>query len=128
MTNLVYKCFSVLHSGSGENDVKLPAFLTADGGINSGFMIAHCTSAALGERLAPHTLCRGHCVTVCGFCANAFCVCVTVSENKVLTHPSSVDSISTSAAQEDHVSMGGFSARKAIRFAHIINKNLHRIS
>ena len=41
-------------------------------------------------------------------------MCV-VSENKVLTHPSSVDSISTSAAQEDHVSMGGFSARKAIR-------------
>ena len=41
----------------------------------------------------------------------------SVSENKVLTHPSSVDSISTSAAQEDHVSMGGFAARKAIRFA-----------
>ena len=33
----------------------------------------------------------------------------------MLTHPSSVDSISTSASQEDHVSMGGFSARKAIR-------------
>lgn len=47
-------------------------------------MIAHCTAAAL------------------------------VSENKVLTHPSSVDSISTSAGQEDHVSMGGFSARKAL--------------
>jgi histidine ammonia-lyase len=77
---------SALHTGSGagENDVKLPAFLATDGGINSGFMIAHCTSAAL------------------------------VSENKVLTHPASVDSISTSAAQEDHVSMGGFSARKAI--------------
>ena len=38
----------------------------------------------------------------------------TVSENKVLTHPSSVDSIPTSAGQEDHVSMGGFSARKAL--------------
>ena len=37
-----------------------------------------------------------------------------VSENKVLTHPSSVDSISTSAGTEDHVSMGGFSARKAL--------------
>ncbi|CAI8031668.1 Histidine ammonia-lyase [Geodia barretti] len=71
-------------SGAGEGEVKLPAFLASDGGINSGFMIAHCTSAAL------------------------------VSENKVLTHPSSVDSISTSAAQEDHVSMGGFAARKAI--------------
>ena len=37
-----------------------------------------------------------------------------VSENKVLTHPSSVDSITTSAGQEDHVSMGGFAARKAL--------------
>merc|ERR1711951_290264 len=51
---------------------------------NSGFMIPHCTAAAL------------------------------VSENKVLCHPSSVDSLSTSAAKEDHVSMGGFSARKAL--------------
>lgn len=62
----------------------LPAFLTRDGGLNSGFMIPQCTAAAL------------------------------VSENKVLTHPSSVDSLSTSAGTEDHVSMGGFSARKAI--------------
>jgi len=62
----------------------LPAFLVQNGGLHSGFMIAHCTAASL------------------------------VSENKVLTHPSSVDSISTSAAKEDHVSMGGFSARKAI--------------
>jgi len=38
----------------------------------------------------------------------------SVSENKVLTHPSSVDSITTSAGTEDHVSMGGFSARKAL--------------
>ena len=37
-----------------------------------------------------------------------------VSEDKVLTHPSSVDSIPTSAGQEDHVSMGGFAARKAL--------------
>ena len=37
-----------------------------------------------------------------------------MSENKVLTHPSSVDSIPTSANQEDHVSMGGFAARKAL--------------
>ena len=54
------------------------------------------------------------------------CVCVcTVSENKVLTHPASVDSISTSAAQEDHVSMGGFSARKAIRseIGYLVNSN-----
>lgn len=62
----------------------LPAFLVKAGGLNSGFMIAHCTAAAL------------------------------VSENKVLCHPSSVDSLSTSAAQEDHVSMGGFAARKAL--------------
>lgn len=62
----------------------LPAFLVKEGGLNSGFMIAHCTAAAL------------------------------VSENKVLTHPSSVDSISTSGAKEDHVSMGGFAARKAL--------------
>lgn len=41
-------------------------------------------------------------------------VAVTVSENKVLTHPASVDSITTSAGTEDHVSMGGFAARKAL--------------
>ncbi|XP_066523932.1 histidine ammonia-lyase-like [Hoplias malabaricus] len=64
---------------------ELPAFLVKDGGFNSGFMVAHCTAAAL------------------------------VSENKVLCHPSSVDSLSTSAATEDHVSMGGWSARKALR-------------
>ncbi|KAL3853396.1 hypothetical protein ACJMK2_016939 [Sinanodonta woodiana] len=64
---------------------ELPAFLTPDGGLNSGFMIAHCTAAAL------------------------------VSENKVLCHPSSVDSLSTSGGTEDHVSMGGFSARKCLR-------------
>ncbi|KAG9328021.1 hypothetical protein JZ751_016927 [Albula glossodonta] len=64
---------------------ELPAFLVTEGGLNSGFMIAHCTAAAL------------------------------VSENKVLCHPSSVDSLSTSAATEDHVSMGGWAARKALR-------------
>jgi len=64
---------------------ELPAFLVKDGGLNSGFMMAHVTAASL------------------------------VSENKVLCHPSSVDSLSTSAATEDHVSMGGFAARKAIK-------------
>ncbi|KAF1372625.1 hypothetical protein PFLUV_G00267800 [Perca fluviatilis] len=64
---------------------ELPAFLVRDGGLNSGFMIAHCTAAAL------------------------------VSESKALCHPSSVDSLSTSAATEDHVSMGGWAARKALR-------------
>ncbi|RHY28614.1 hypothetical protein DYB32_005827 [Aphanomyces invadans] len=62
----------------------MPAFLVAEGGLHSGFMIAHCTSAAL------------------------------VSENKVLCHPSSVDSLSTSGSKEDHVSMGGWAARKAL--------------
>ncbi len=60
----------------------LPAFLVKDGGLNSGFMIAQYTAAAL------------------------------VSENKVLAHPASVDSIPTSASKEDHVSMGTFAARK----------------
>jgi histidine ammonia-lyase len=62
----------------------LPPFLVENSGLNSGFMIAQYTSAAL------------------------------VSENKVLAHPSSVDSIPTSANQEDHVSMGAYSARKAL--------------
>jgi histidine ammonia-lyase len=60
----------------------LPAFLTHDGGLNSGFMIPQYVAAAL------------------------------VSENKVLCHPASVDSIPTSAGQEDHVSMGNASALK----------------
>jgi histidine ammonia-lyase len=60
----------------------LPAFLVEDGGLNSGYMIAQYAAAAL------------------------------VSENKVLAHPASVDSIPTSANKEDHVSMGAFAARK----------------
>jgi len=60
----------------------LPAFLVSDGGLNSGFMLAQYTAAAL------------------------------VSENKVLCHPACVDSIPTSANKEDHVSMGTISARK----------------
>lgn len=61
----------------------LPAFLTEKGGVNSGFMIPQYTAAAL------------------------------VSENKVLAHPASVDSIPSSANKEDHVSMGAVAARKA---------------
>ncbi|MCL2618593.1 MAG: histidine ammonia-lyase [Defluviitaleaceae bacterium] len=61
----------------------LPAFLTKQGGLHSGFMIAQYSAAAL------------------------------VSENKVLAHPASVDSIPSSAGQEDHVSMGTIAARKA---------------
>ncbi len=60
----------------------LPAFLVEDGGLNSGFMIAQYAAASL------------------------------VSENKVLAHPASVDSIPTSANKEDHVSMGSIAARK----------------
>jgi histidine ammonia-lyase len=61
----------------------LPAFLTTDGGLNSGFMIPQYVAASL------------------------------VSENKALCHPASVDSIPTSAGQEDHVSMGNASGLKA---------------
>jgi histidine ammonia-lyase len=65
----------------------LPAFLTDDGGVNSGLMIPQVTAAAL------------------------------VSENKSLAFPASVDSIPTSAGQEDHVSMAPISARKAATIA-----------
>lgn len=61
----------------------LPAFLVKEGGLNSGFMILQVTAAAL------------------------------VSENKTLAHPAVVDTIPTSANQEDHVSMATFAARKA---------------
>jgi histidine ammonia-lyase len=60
----------------------LPAFLVEQSGLNSGFMVAHVTAAALA------------------------------SENKALAHPASVDSIPTSANQEDHVSMATFAARR----------------
>lgn len=60
----------------------LPPFLVADSGVNSGFMIAQVTAAALA------------------------------SENKSLAHPGSVDSLPTSANQEDHVSMATYAARR----------------
>ncbi|MDJ0699332.1 MAG: histidine ammonia-lyase [Woeseiaceae bacterium] len=60
----------------------LPAFLVKEGGLNSGFMMAQVTAAALA------------------------------SENKTLVHPASVDSLPTSANQEDHVSMATFAARR----------------
>ncbi|KAI9219928.1 histidase [Blastocladiella britannica] len=71
----------------------LPAFLVDQGGLNSGFMIAHCTAAAL------------------------------VSENKQMCMPASVDSIPTSAAKEDHVSMGGWAARKCLK----VVENVERV-
>ncbi|MBR2560479.1 MAG: histidine ammonia-lyase [Firmicutes bacterium] len=61
----------------------LPPFLTVDGGLNSGFMIVQYASASM------------------------------VSENKVFAHPASVDSIPSSAGQEDFVSMGTTAARKS---------------
>jgi len=65
----------------------LPAFLTPDSGVNSGLMIPQVTAAAL------------------------------VSENKSLAYPISIDSIPTSAGQEDHVSMAPIAARKAAQIA-----------
>src|SRR3982750_584100 len=63
----------------------LPPFLTEDSGVNSGMMITQVTAAAL------------------------------VSENKSLAHPASIDTIPTSAGQEDHVSMATHGALKAAR-------------
>lgn len=65
----------------------LPPFLVQNPGLNSGFMIAHVTAAALA------------------------------SENKSLAHPASVDSLPTSANQEDHVSMATFAARRLAEMA-----------
>jgi histidine ammonia-lyase len=72
---------------------ELPAFLVKEGGLNSGLMMAQVTAAAL------------------------------VSECKVLAHPASVDSIPTSAAKEDHVSMSPIAARKLAQ----IVANLERV-
>jgi histidine ammonia-lyase len=69
------------------NQEALPAFLTHEGGLNSGFMLVQYTAAALA------------------------------SENKVLAHPASVDTIPTSANTEDHVSMGATAARQAWQIA-----------
>jgi histidine ammonia-lyase len=69
----------------------LPPFLVDNGGVNSGFMMAQVTSAALA------------------------------SENKSLAHPASVDSLPTSANQEDHVSMATFAARRLMDMAENTN-------
>ncbi len=71
----------------------LPAFLVKEGGLNTGYMIVQYSAAAL------------------------------VSENKILSHPASVDSIPSSANQEDHVSMGTIGARKSLE----ILKNVRRV-
>jgi histidine ammonia-lyase len=72
----------------------LPPFLVEEGGLNSGFMIPQYVAAAL------------------------------VSENKVLAHPASVDSIPTSAGQEDHVSMGNAGGLKALRVLDNVERTL----
>ena len=74
---------------------ELPAFLTPQGGLNSGHMIVQVAAASL------------------------------VSENKILAHPASVDSIPTSADKEDHVSMGTIAARK---FKSIVNNANHIVA
>ena len=71
----------------------LPAFLTEKGGVNSGWMIPQYAAASL------------------------------VSENKVLAHPASVDSIPTSAGKEDHVSMGTIAARQLM----MITENVYSV-
>ncbi len=71
----------------------LPAFLALDSGVNSGFMMAQVTAAAL------------------------------VAENRMLCHPASVDSIPTSANQEDHVSMATHGARRLLN----MTENLSQI-
>jgi histidine ammonia-lyase len=73
---------------------QLPAFLTKEGGLYSGYMILQYVAASL------------------------------VSENKVLSHPASVDSIPTSANQEDHVSMGSIAAKKCWTILTNVTKGL----
>jgi histidine ammonia-lyase len=76
------------------NQETLPAFLIKHGGLNSGFMLTQYTAAALA------------------------------SENKVLAHPASVDTIPTSANIEDHVSMGAAAARQAKQIADNVERIL----
>ena len=76
------------------NQETLPAFLIKHGGLNSGFMLTQYTAAALA------------------------------SENKVLAHPASVDTIPTSANTEDHVSMGATAARQARQIADNVERIL----
>jgi histidine ammonia-lyase len=76
------------------NQETLPAFLIKHGGLNSGFMLTQYTAAALA------------------------------SENKVLAHPASVDTIPTSANTEDHVSMGAVAARQARQIADNVERIL----
>jgi histidine ammonia-lyase len=83
------RTYQLLHGKRG-----LPAFLVADPGLNSGFMIPQYTSASL------------------------------VSQNKQLCSPASVDSIESSQGQEDHVSMGANAATKALRVVYNLERIL----
>lgn len=83
----------IAHLVDAHHSRGLPPFLVDDSGLNSGFMIPQYTAAAL------------------------------VSENKVLAHPASVDSVPTCANSEDHVSMGTIAARKAAD----VTENLRKI-
>jgi histidine ammonia-lyase len=83
----------IAHLVDAHHSRGLPPFLVDDSGLNSGFMIPQYTAAAL------------------------------VSENKVLAHPASVDSIPTCANSEDHVSMGTIAARKAAE----VTENLRKV-
>ena len=82
----------VAHLTDPNHSAGLPAFLVADSGLHSGYMIPQYTAAAL------------------------------VSENKVLCHPSSVDSVPTCANTEDHVSMGTTAARHALTVVDNVEK------
>ena len=79
--------------------------------------MAHCTAASLGK-VDLHIFIS----FLKTFSSSLTGSKILVSENKVLCHPSSVDSLPTSAGQEDHVSMGGFAARKAIKVAENVEK------
>lgn len=102
-TAMDYLCIAIAEIGSiSEQRIEklinpafseLPAFLIEKGGLNSGMMIVQVAAASL------------------------------VSENKTLCHPASVDSISTSADKEDHVSMGAWSARKSMK----VVENVRRV-
>ena len=64
------------------------------------------------------------CLEYLSYGSDVFFFLFAVSENKVLCHPSSVDSLSTSAGTEDHVSMGGWSARKAIKVVENVERGM----
>ena len=93
-------------------------------------MLAHVTAAALGKfdtnmSLLCQVSSKNYFIqNLCNFVISLTDIFI-VSENKVLTHPSSVDSITTSGGTEDHVSMGGFAARKALNVVSHVEQGKH---